>query len=157
MMARLNADSFDDPAWVIVTRGADQLAACKFSDAIFSFTEAIGVFTEQSPVAAVVETYICRGVAFGRSGDEASAIADFSKALELNPKRGLAYYNRGYSYEQLGQYRQAIEDCSCAIAIRPNDGNCYLRRGVCRKRIDDLEGARSDFAEVRRLKRSSAA
>jgi tetratricopeptide (TPR) repeat protein len=156
-MARLNVDSFDDPAWAIVTRGADQLAACKFSDAVFSFTEAIGAFTEQSPVAAVVETYICRGVAFGRSGDDASAIADFSKALELNPKRGLAYYNRGYSQEQLGQYCQAIEDFSRAIERRPTDADSYLRRGVCRKRINELEAARSDFAEVRRLKRTSPA
>ncbi len=137
--------------------GADQLAKCKFSDAILSFTEAIGTFTEQTPVAAVVETYICRGVAFGRSSDPTSAIADFSKAIELNPKRGLAYYNRGYSQEQLEQYHQAIEDYSRAIAIRPTISDCYLRRGVCRKRINDLEGDRSDFAEVRRLKRTSSA
>jgi tetratricopeptide (TPR) repeat protein len=96
-------------------------------------------------------------VAFGRSGDAPSAIADFSKAIELNPRNGLAYYNRGYSQELLGQYREAIEDYSHVIANRPNIADCYSRRGVCRKRINDLEGARSDFAEVRRLKRTSAA
>jgi tetratricopeptide (TPR) repeat protein len=154
MTARLTAHSFDDPAWNIVTRGATQLAERKLSDAIASFSEAIDAFTERTPMAAVVETFICRGVASGRSGDARSAIADFSKAIELNPKCGLAYYNRGYSKEKLGEYCRAIQDYDLALERHPGDADSYLRRGVCRKRVNDLVGAQSDFAEARRLKRT---
>lgn len=94
MMARLNATSFDDPAWTIVMRRSDQLAAREFFAAIASFTAAIGAFTEGTPTAAIAETFICRGAAFGRNGEPESAIADFSRAIELDPRRALAFYNR---------------------------------------------------------------
>ena len=151
-MPRLTATSFDDPAWPIVTQGANELAQCKFADAIVSFTQAIDAFTGRSPVAAVVETFICRGVAFGRSGDHKSSLEDFSSAIRLNSNHGLAYYNRAQAHEWLGNFRQAIDDYSRAIDILPADSMRHLRRGVCRKRLGEIADARRDFAEVRRLR-----
>jgi tetratricopeptide (TPR) repeat protein len=151
-MPRLNAHSFGDPAWEVVTRGESERADGKFSDAVASFSAAIGAFNRDSPLAAVVETYICRGVALGQSGDAEAAIEDFSHAIELNPNRALAYYNRGYSHELLGQFCLAVDDYSRAIELHEADAAAYVRRGVCRKRLHELAGARRDFAAVRRLR-----
>ena len=42
--------------------------------------------------------------------DYRGAIDDFSKAIELNPNDGGAYYNRGLAKEALEDYRGAIHD-----------------------------------------------
>jgi Tfp pilus assembly protein PilF len=38
------------------------------------------------------------------------AIADFSKAIELDPKYAQAYYNRAYAYEAKGEKMLADKD-----------------------------------------------
>jgi len=39
-------------------------------------------------------------------GDFTSALSAYSKAIELKPDFGEAYYNRGYAYFQLGNQRE---------------------------------------------------
>ena len=36
------------------------------------------------------------------------AIADFTKAIDINPRSALAYCNLGWSYEAIGDEREAI-------------------------------------------------
>jgi tetratricopeptide (TPR) repeat protein len=150
-MPRLTANSFDDPAWAIVTKGWDQCANGRFDEAIASYTAALNSFSARTPTAATRETYICRGVAFGRAGNEHSAIDDFTKAIALDPERDIAFYNRGISRQTLGLYDQAIGDFCRVIELRPTCVSSFIRRGVCLKRLNDIQGARRDFAEARRL------
>ena len=151
-MSRLNANSFDDPGWAVVTQGENERASGNFTDAIATFTSAITDFTPDSPVAAVVETLICRGVAYGQLGQSKAAIEDFSQAIRLNPMRELAYFNRGYTFERQGDFLQAVEDYGRAIELCSTKSDYYLHRCLCRKRLGDLGGARSDFATVRQLR-----
>ena len=46
--------------------------------------------------------------------DFENALANYSKAIELNPDLGEAYFNRGLIYLQLGQKEKAIDDISKA-------------------------------------------
>ena len=46
--------------------------------------------------------------------DFTSAIAAFSRAIDLKPDLGEAYYNRGYIYLKLGNERAGIADLSKA-------------------------------------------
>ena len=57
------------------------------------------------------------------------AIADYDKAIELNPKDAKAYYNRGNAKHQLKQYKEAIADYDKAIELNPKDANAYNNRG----------------------------
>jgi tetratricopeptide (TPR) repeat protein len=150
-MPKLTPNSFDDPAWAIVTRGSEAYASSRFADAIACYTTALNSFNERTPTAAIMETYICRGAAFGRAGNEQAAIDDFTKAIELNPQSAMAFYDRGISRQTLGQFDLAIDDFSRVIELRPKYVSGFIRRGVCRKRLNDVQGARSDFAEAKRL------
>ncbi len=38
------------------------------------------------------------------------AVVDFDKAIEMNPKESMAYFNRGDSYEKMGNLQKAIDD-----------------------------------------------
>jgi tetratricopeptide (TPR) repeat protein len=50
------------------------------------------------------------GVAYKSTGQYDQAISDYTKALEINPRYALAYYNRALAYENTGQYDKAWED-----------------------------------------------
>lgn len=45
------------------------------------------------------------------------AIADFSRAIELNPDYALAYGNRGVAYQGLQRYRESLSDLNRAIEL----------------------------------------
>ena len=61
------------------------------------------VYTEGYSQTA--EEYINRGNAKCELGDYRGAIADYNKAIELNPKYVKAYYNRGIAKKRLGDRR----------------------------------------------------
>ena len=56
------------------------------------------------------------------------AIADCTKAIELNPKFPVAYFNRGMAFERKRAYDQAIADHSKAIEINPKLARAYNAR-----------------------------
>jgi tetratricopeptide (TPR) repeat protein len=58
-----------------------------------------------------------------------SAIADFSRAVDLDPQYGLAYRQRGIAYQTKGDDDQAIGDYTRAIGFFPSDPLLYRYRG----------------------------
>lgn len=50
-----------------------------------------------------------------------SAISDFSKAIELNPKDTTSYFNRSLAYENKGHFRNARRDILFVLKTDPND------------------------------------
>ena len=61
-----------------------------------------------------------QGVANYNSGDYEQAMADYNKAVELDPDYALAYYNRGMSYVDSGDLEQAIADFEWYLELAPN-------------------------------------
>ena len=55
-------------------------------------------------------------------GDYDQAIADYSQAIQLNPKDSLAYSARGRAYEAKCDNDMAIADEDQAIQLDPNNG-----------------------------------
>jgi tetratricopeptide (TPR) repeat protein len=64
--------------------------------------------------------YYGSGLAKSTKGDLDGAIADFSKAIELNPKLAEAYLNRGLAKSTKGDQDGAIANESQAIELNPN-------------------------------------
>ncbi len=58
-----------------------------------------------------------------------SAIQDYTRAIRLNPRYGVAYNNRGLAYGGLLQHRRAISDFSQAIRLNPRSPFAYDNRG----------------------------
>ena len=61
--------------------------------------------------------------------DDYGAIADFTKAIELDPDDAVAYYNRGNSKRKLKDYYGAIADYTKAIELDPDVADAYYNRG----------------------------
>jgi len=58
------------------------------------------------------------------------AIADYTKAIELNPKLAGAYLNRGLTWAQKGELDKAIADYTKAIELNPKFALTYANLGL---------------------------
>ena len=56
-------------------------------------------------------------MAYNLRGKYDIAIADYNKAIELDPQLAVAFYNRGMAYYQKGQYSEAIADFENVVNI----------------------------------------
>jgi len=72
--------------------------------------------------------YDNRGNAYEQKNDHDKAIADYNKAIELDPKYAKAYNDRGNAYVQKGGHDKAIADYSKAIELNPKDDDAYTGR-----------------------------
>jgi tetratricopeptide (TPR) repeat protein len=77
------------------------------------------------------------------------AIQNFSKAIQLNPKYGDAYFQRAYVYEQLQEFQRSLADYSQAIAINPKDILAHNNRGILKaNNLNDIKGALADYSQA---------
>jgi tetratricopeptide (TPR) repeat protein len=73
------------------------------------------------------------------------AIADYNKAIELNPKYGNAYNNRGNIKSKRSDFKGAIRDYSRAIELNSQFVEAYCNRGIARENLGDHSKALKDF------------
>ena len=70
--------------------------------------------------ANLARIYVNRGVEYEAKGQLTRAIADYTEAIELNPRHADAYNNRGVAYQNKGKRRKAIADYRKALQIDPS-------------------------------------
>ncbi|MGB7058047.1 MAG: tetratricopeptide repeat protein, partial [Geitlerinemataceae cyanobacterium] len=73
------------------------------------------------------------------------ALADYDRAILLDPNYVDAYNNRGILRSQLGNFQGAIEDYTQAIRRNPALAEAYYNRGTALAAGGDREGALKDF------------
>lgn len=76
---------------------------------------------------------------------DADAFADYSTAIELEPKNSEHYVGRGYFLLTHGNTTKAIVDFEQAIALRPQDPQAYNHRGTARIATGEVKRAIEDF------------
>ncbi len=89
-----------------------------------------------------------RGAGYLTQRDYGRAIADFSRAVELEPGQDRYRYNRGVAYLLSGQNELALADFSQALALNPRDvlalmarAEIYLDRGEDARAEQDFDAA----------------
>ena len=71
-------------------------------------------------MASEAKAHIDRGIDYGKQGQLDQAIAEFTKAIEINPRHAEAYYNRAVSYYRIGDYGKSWEDLEKAKSLGYN-------------------------------------
>ncbi len=98
------------------------------------------------------ETYFQWGNVKYNLGDYAGAIADYTKAIQLEPDVASAYNNRGNAKGKLGQHFAAITDYNIAIGLEPDVATAYNNRGNAKGKLGQHFAAIADFDTAIRLK-----
>ena len=95
------------------------------------------------------------GVAYGKrgnahhdKGEYDRAIADYTKAVAINPSDAVIYNNRGIAYRAKGDNDSAIADYSKVIEIDPRDAVAYDNRGIAYRAKGDYDSAIADHTRA---------
>ena len=97
---------------------------------------------EGGPQSAEAHNWL--GVALATKSDFPGAIAEFRKAIALDPKYGRAYTNLGSALAQSGDYAEAVEVFQKALALEPNSIGAHLNLGHGAAREREISTARSN-------------
>jgi tetratricopeptide (TPR) repeat protein len=77
--------------------------------------------------------------------DVRGAIADYTKAIALNPNYPIAYYRRALSKEQIGDRQGAMADYSRTIDLNPLATDAYISRGLNKGILGNWKSALQDY------------
>lgn len=80
---------------------------------------------------------VTRGESFAAIGNDAAALADYDRALALDPKYEAALYRRGLSEYVLGRFAPAVADLESALALSPGDKAASDARDVAKAALAD--------------------
>lgn len=76
------------------------------------------------------------------------ALSDFNKAIELEPTNKLNYVTRSWFWESSGHRDQALADLNRAIEINPMDEELFTRRAQLKSKMGDFTGMVADMAHA---------
>lgn len=86
-----------------------------------------------------------RGIANYRLGNLEKAIADFDRAIRINPRLADAYNNRGNVWQAKGNLDKALRDFDEAIKFDPRHNRAFNNRANLRQSTGDFIGAIIDY------------
>jgi tetratricopeptide (TPR) repeat protein len=102
--------------------------------------------------AQTASTFVTSGLDKYRMGDYDGAIADYTKALDLNSSYLGAYNNRGMAKSKQGNFDGAIADYAQAIKMKPTFTDAYFNRGTAELLQGNFDAAIADCSKTIELK-----
>ena len=73
------------------------------------------------------------------------SLADYAKAIEIDPKRWDAFQGRAWAYLKLGKAADALADAETAVKLHPNTAHALDVRGHALEALGRREEAIADF------------
>lgn len=111
-------------------------------------------FIQLNPKLGMAKAYLNRGVIYTMTEKYDSALSDYNKSIELDPKEPYAYYFRGQAYASLEQHDKAITEYGQAIKLQPGLYLAYHMRGISFLSKENYKDALSDFNKVIELRKN---
>lgn len=90
-----------------------------------------------APAARRAEALVNRGAMRAQTAQYARAIADFGRALRLDPNNAAALLERGIAHQDRGAYDAAVRDFDAALVLQPNLQMAAQRREQARAGAGD--------------------
>jgi tetratricopeptide (TPR) repeat protein len=105
----------------------------------------LGIALPQGQPASSAQAYLDRGIDRAKMGDLDEAIAEYNKAIALDPGFALAYDKRAFCRALKADLDGAMADYDRAIALNPKLADAYYYRGETRKVKASRDGINSDL------------
>ncbi len=135
-----------DHAAAYAERGGARIGLGANELAVSDLTHALSLSDSSSPDRARI--YGNRGLAYLNQSKHAQAMADFDRALEIDPKMAFAYANRAMSQMQRKNYEPALRDVTRALDLRPSYEFAVLLRAFVNIELKRFADAAGDFRRV---------
>jgi tetratricopeptide (TPR) repeat protein len=134
------------PAYRAHMAGAAAEQAGDHDAAVAHLSRAIRLYGADKAVAAA--SYRSRAYALERIGKLADALADYDKAIELQPEHSGTLRNRAHVLTALGRHAQALDDYEAALRIHPNSAGSQLGRGDVLVKLERAHEALAAYAQA---------
>src|SRR5580698_6532 len=83
-----------------------------------------------SCLAQTAESYRQQAIVDSRQKSWDQAIANYRKALELEPNDGLTHYNLALALKYKGDAQQAVEEFEATVRLKPKWGDAHYGLGA---------------------------
>ena len=94
------------------------------------YDEALALVTKYQPVLPKDKDLpLVAGNVHAHNGDRITAVQDYTRALELDPKMATGYADRGFVLNDLRHPEQAAKDFQTALQLDPRYGEAHLGMG----------------------------
>ena len=91
------------------------------------YEEALALATKYEPIIPNdKDLALIAGYVHAHNGQAREAVADYTRALEREPKMALGYGNRGFMLNDLREPTKAVKDFQTAIQLQPDYGEAHL-------------------------------
>ncbi len=136
--------TFSQDFQALLDKGDEFYEAEDYAEAVKYFSEAIKADPKR------VEGWWYRADAYRLLKNNSEAIADYTKALELDEKVNF-YQRRGDCYYNSVKYKEAEIDYNRALELEPENALYWLYRGDCYVKLGDLDKACQDYQKADQL------
>ncbi len=89
-----------------------------------------------------------RGESHRWAGRYQEALADFNRAIELDPRRDSAITIRSLTYQAMGRWEETLADFSRAIELDPSSAWAWVSRGQAYRLMERYEEALADYSRA---------
>ena len=100
--------------------------------------------------------YYCRAIAYAKMDLNEKALADSSRAVELEPRHASAWDIRGWAHGHLGQWTEAVAAFDKAIELDPTFRRAWSGRALARLELGRTAEALADFDKAVEVDPASA-
>ncbi|MGQ4647159.1 DnaJ domain-containing protein [Lyngbya aestuarii] len=107
---------------------------------------------KSKPQGMSPQDFYVRAIGKALERDYPGAVADYTQAIEGNPRFVEAYLERGATRYKLGDARGSLQDCNQALQINPNLAQAYYYQGRARYKLGYTSAAIKAYSKAIHLK-----